>query len=255
MNQLQAYLQLAQQRLVALPVLCLLTGAAMHNGFREGITIPLFFAALAFAGLYTILPLRFLRCTVFAPFAASLLYTTLPYVIGLSLVGATPSSPDLLWIAGLYAIGGAVVALHFYDEQPSSVQAHTTAYALRLGRDWACFICLALITLGSVLLIWQVRNALWLVAAVGLFLGAIAYIVVQLADTPKGKAEHIIIATASNLCYGLLITLLVSYILIGLGAPELLIALAAGVVTLLFLGLFFWFISHPQPLPAKHTRR
>jgi len=252
-----------RHRLTATPVICALLAIAIHNGFAHAdlftvspfaLVVLVIMAALYV--LYFLPPVKLVARTPLAPFISGLLYVCGPYIVGLGLWQTLPSSADYPWLAGFYLlyVGQAIL----YGIRQSSADAKTAQknkpvamLTQHFSKDTACFVSLACVIVGSLLLIWQVRNALWLVAIIGLYLGALAFSVIQLADTPQ-KEEANAVDVISITATGLLVTILVAYTLVGLQAPTIAVAIVAGMVAAAFLGIFFWFLGNPNAsLPGQ----
>jgi len=255
MNRVRTFLNLFQQWIAALPLLSMLLGMAIHSGFRQGDSIAIVIAIFAVGAVYALAPfMQLVVVTPYAPLLLGMLYTVIPYLFGLINLGVLPSSADYPWLIGLYLVGIGYIALRTSGEAVTKKHPATSAFVARFGRDWACFTSLTAIALGSLFFIWQVHNALWLVAVVGLFLGALAFMIIQLGDTIAGEAARTTITTVDTILNGLLLTLTVAYILMANGASVTTTGIVSGVLTLLFLCVFFWFIAKPLPVVARRRR-
>jgi hypothetical protein len=90
---------------------------------------------------------------------------------------------------------------------------------------------------------------------VALFLGALLFIITQLADTPAGEPARLGIINADSQLHGLILALAAAYITFAAGATTIVSASITGFITLASLAVFFWFIAHPVPVSAVDSKR
>jgi hypothetical protein len=247
MNRIRAVIHFVQHWNAALPLCATLLAIAIHSGFRNGDFLGIAVALFATAAVYTVAPFMQLQLrTVLAPLILGFAYTCVPYLFALLNLGILPQGADFIWLAGLYLIGVGDSAIQgSWQKINKKPVAGIPLFIARFGKDIACFTGLAGIALGSLVFIWQVHNALWLVAYVALFLGAMAFTIITLADTPGGSVARLTVIATDTLVHGLLVTIAVAYICISAGASAMTSGIVTGVCTCAFLSAFFWFIAQP----------
>jgi hypothetical protein len=253
MNQLRHIQRLFQQWNAVLPLLSMLLGIAIHNGFRQGDITYLFMGVAVAVIVYTVAPfMDLVRATRFAPLALGIIYGCIPYLFGLSILGIPPAGVDFIWLAALSLLGASTMVLYGLDEKSVKDKPAASALAEQLGTDWACFVGLICAVLGSLLIIWQVRNALWLVTMVALYLGALAFCIVQLADIRDRKAAYAAIITSGTILHGLLATLIIAYTFIAGNASTTTTIVSTGIITAFFMGVFLLLVAKPRLVVSKH---
>jgi hypothetical protein len=253
MNRMRTLLNIAQRWNAVLPLCAVLLAIAMHSGFQHGDVLGIIVSLGTIAAIYTIAPFMDVAArTSFAPLLLGLVYTCVPYVFTLLNLGILPQSTDYVWLIALYLLGAGNSALQGADQASTKKSARRApALVARYGKDWTCFAALGANVLGSLIIIWQVRSALWLVACVALFLGALAFLVIQLADTPAGEPARVTIIGIDTLLHGLLVTISVAYICIAAGASAVMAGIATGMLTAACMVVFFWFVAYPGTIALK----
>jgi hypothetical protein len=253
MNQLRHIQRLFQQWNAVLPLLSMLLGIAIHDGFRQGDIAYLVISVVVATIVYTVAPfMDLVRATRFAPLALGVIYGCIPYLFGLSTLGVLPAGVDFMWLAALSLLGASTMVLYGLDEKPVKNKPAASALAEQLGTDWICFVGLICAVAGSLLIIWQVRNALWLVTIVALYLGALAFCIVQLADIRDRKTAYATIITSVTTLHGLLVTLIIAYTFIAGNAGTTATTVATGIVTVFFMSIFLLLVAKPRLVVGKH---
>jgi 4-hydroxybenzoate polyprenyltransferase len=174
--------------------------------------------SLAIGQAYSMAPLRLSYQTWFAPSVLGIAYVLVPYALGLIVVGAQPDRSDAVFAGALYCMFLARINLKDFRDRRGDALYGRPTLLLRFGKRATCWVSMAALALGGVLL-FAAFPASEVRLASAAFLLAIAGQLLVLFRADSERGEQIAIGLGAKLGNGLLLAVLGWLVLTNEGAP------------------------------------
>jgi 4-hydroxybenzoate polyprenyltransferase len=165
-------------------------------------------ASVIFYAQYSLPPLRVSHRPLLTPFYLALGYSALPYLIGVIVAGDRPGARDALLLPALVCLFLARIVLKDFRDRRGDALAGKPTFLLRYGKPATCLFSLTALTVGSALLLADLRDTPLLAAGTLPFLAALAVLQLRLARARALLDEVIVVGLGARIGNGLLLTLL-----------------------------------------------
>jgi len=184
---------------------------------RWAVGVALVSIAISYA--YSIRPVRLSYRTYLAPVVLAAAYVLVPYAFGLIVVGASPTSHDLVFAGSLYALFIARIVLKDFRDRDGDAMYGKPTLLLRFGKVAVCRTSLAALLTWNALFLVAIRPPLGFAVIVEAFVVAIWWQLRALERTDDRRGEQIAIGIGARMGNGMLITLLSWLALTSQAAP------------------------------------
>lgn len=224
------------------------SAAALGAGILLGWPgVVLVLISLAINHAYSLPPMRLSRRTYLAPLLLTIAYVVLPYSFGVVAANQLPGGGDAMVLGALALLFIARIILKDFRDRVGDARYGKPTMLLRLGKTTTCVASGSAALLGTALLLIALESPIWLAASIAIHaaLGLSALRLLARANEPPG--EQFAIALAARMANGLLLTVLGSLMLRGLGAPEGHQVLLIATMTAVSATTFFRLLADPHP--------
>ncbi|MEJ7773968.1 MAG: UbiA family prenyltransferase [Nocardioidaceae bacterium] len=217
-------------------------GAGAYVGWR-GVAVVV--GALVIGYAYSVPPLLLSHRTYLATPVLTMAYVVAPYLHGLALADALPSTDDVLFASGLCSLfWGRIVLKDFRDRAGDSAFGKVTPL-LRFGKAAVCGASAVGLLLGGCLLALSL-GSWWMAGLVAGFVTMIALQLLALSCASTFTREQVAIGIAARMGNGMLITLL-AWLLVAAEDPSLASAMGfTGGLSLVYAVAYVALARHPD---------
>jgi 4-hydroxybenzoate polyprenyltransferase len=218
-------------RLHVAAALLAIVAAALVGIAAVGLTM----VSLAIGWTYSLAPARLSHRTWLAPVALAAAYVAVPYGLGLTAAGVSPSSGDALFCAGLSSLFVSRIVLKDFRDRRGDAAYGKPTMLLRFGKTATCATSLVALALGDALLLLFLRPPLVFGIVLQAFVAAIGSRLLALWRAADPRAEQLAIGLGARMGNGLLLSVLAWLVLVAHQATP-----AEGTAFVAALALVFW---------------
>ena len=194
---------------------------------------------------YSLRPLRISYRTYLAPLALAVAYVAVPYILGGLATQRAPARPDALLLAGLYLLFVARIVLKDFRDREGDRLYGKPTLLLRFGKTTTCATSVVALLAGNCLLVAALRPGPAVALLLEVFVVSIIWMLRRLHVAADARREQVAIGIGARMGNGLLIVVL-SWLVLGRGAPpEAALAFAAA-LTALFGLAFALLVARPE---------